>query len=197
MRKTRVLISIILGFILLLSISCERMSGGGIFASLGKDNSTRYVWKDSGGIIRITEEKPPKEAELIRTINDGDQTRTMMVETSTLSLPTPTAAPKSIPRDNPSSIPTLIPTTAPTIASDTTKPQVILLTTTWCIYCKKARDFFVKNNIPFTEYDTEKTAEGKRLFIKHNGRGVPLIIIDGQAISGFNEPHIRKLLTIS
>ena len=40
--------------------------------------------------------------------------------------------------------------------------KVIMYATDWCGYCKKARRYFRKNGISFTEYDIEKDAAAKK-----------------------------------
>lgn len=71
--------------------------------------------------------------------------------------------------------------------------KVILYSTTWCGYCTRARNFFRKNNIPFTEYDVEKSARGKRDYQKLNGRGVPIILVGKRRLNGFNKSSFLAL----
>jgi glutaredoxin len=65
-------------------------------------------------------------------------------------------------------------------------PNVELYTTSWCSYCKKARNYFNSRGIPFTEYDIEKDKSAarrkKRLDTR---RGVPFAVINGHRIHGF------------
>ena len=63
---------------------------------------------------------------------------------------------------------------------------VIMYSTSWCGYCKKAALHFRKNNIPFTEHDIEKSEQAARDYKKLNGRGVPIILIGDQRMNGFN-----------
>jgi mycoredoxin len=73
--------------------------------------------------------------------------------------------------------------------------EVTLYATAWCGYCKAAREFFAANNIPFKEYDIEKSQEGKKLYAALGGKGaVPLIEIRDSVLRGFNEQAIRKAL---
>lgn len=64
--------------------------------------------------------------------------------------------------------------------------EVIMYSTSWCGYCKKAALHFRKNNIPFTEHDIEKSEQAAREYKKLNGRGVPIILIGDQRMNGFN-----------
>lgn len=69
---------------------------------------------------------------------------------------------------------------------------VVMISTSWCGYCRRARQFFNANAIDFEEIDAEQsTSEGVRMAAR---RGVPLIVIGGSEIRGFNERRIRSLL---
>ena len=68
--------------------------------------------------------------------------------------------------------------------------QVVLYATTWCGYCKKARELMKKNGIPFIEYDIEKSSEGYAKYKELGGKGVPLMIVDGEVIRGYNPSAI-------
>jgi len=74
------------------------------------------------------------------------------------------------------------------------KAKVILYSTTWCGYCKKAKRWFLQNNIPFTEYDTEKSERGRRDYKKMNGRGVPIIKIGTKRLNGFSPNSLTQVL---
>lgn len=71
---------------------------------------------------------------------------------------------------------------------------VVLYATDWCGYCKKARELFVDNNIKYTEFDIEKSDEGRKQYDKLNGNGVPVININGNIVRGYNESKILRLL---
>jgi len=64
--------------------------------------------------------------------------------------------------------------------------RVVMYSTSWCGYCKQAAKHFRKNNIPFVEYDIEKSERGAKEYKKLNGRGVPIILIGDQRMNGFN-----------
>lgn len=63
--------------------------------------------------------------------------------------------------------------------------SVVMYSTSWCGYCRKAARHFRKNNIPFRERDIEKSAAAAREFKKLNGRGVPVILIGDRRMNGF------------
>ena len=72
--------------------------------------------------------------------------------------------------------------------------DVVMYSTAWCPYCRKARLFLRQANIPYTEYDVEKSARDYEEYQRISGRGVPVIVIGDQVIQGFNKPAIRKAL---
>ncbi|MDH5765556.1 MAG: glutaredoxin family protein [Gammaproteobacteria bacterium] len=73
-------------------------------------------------------------------------------------------------------------------------PEILMLSTQTCRYCKTARDFFNKHNLPFTEKDIETDEQARRVFDLMNGRGTPVLIINGQTIHGYDEDMIRSAL---
>ena len=66
-----------------------------------------------------------------------------------------------------------------------TKP-VIMYSTSWCGYCKRARQHFAQKNIPFREYDIEKSRKAAREYKNLKGRGVPVILIGKRRMNGFS-----------
>jgi len=74
-------------------------------------------------------------------------------------------------------------------------PKVELYTTSWCIYCKKARNFFQLRGISFTEYDIEKDKNAalrkSRLDTKN---GVPFAVVNGYRIHGYSEAAYEQAL---
>lgn len=71
--------------------------------------------------------------------------------------------------------------------------QVILYATDWCGYCKKARDLMNQHNISYHEYDIEKSSEGREQYDRLGGRGVPVLLINGEVIKGYNPARILEL----
>lgn len=71
--------------------------------------------------------------------------------------------------------------------------RVIMYSTAWCAYCKKARRFFKAKGIAFTEYDIEKSLTAKKAYDKLGGRGVPVILVGKSRMNGFSERGFMKL----
>jgi glutaredoxin len=75
--------------------------------------------------------------------------------------------------------------------------RVIMFSTDWCPPCKIAKQWFKEKNIPFTEYDIEKSPAALMLYRQYGGTGgVPLIIVNGRAMEGFSPTEIEASLAI-
>ncbi|MBA3581601.1 MAG: glutaredoxin family protein [Gammaproteobacteria bacterium] len=72
-------------------------------------------------------------------------------------------------------------------------PKVIMYSTSWCGVCKTAKHFFQKNNIAYSEYDIETSAVAAQEYQRLNGRGVPLILVGEQRMSGFSPSHFMAM----
>jgi len=91
---------------------------------------------------------------------------------------------------------------APT-ADNKSGHEVVMFTTQGCGYCARARKFMKARNIPFTEHDLEadrgaaaKLATlGKKAGLSSGDmQGVPILFIDGQAVLGWDESQVARLL---
>ena len=71
--------------------------------------------------------------------------------------------------------------------------SVIMYSTAWCGYCKKAREYFNANNIPFREFDIEKNKKANKKFKSYGGSGVPLILVGKSKMRGFSKNGFKKM----
>lgn len=71
--------------------------------------------------------------------------------------------------------------------------KVIMYSTEWCGYCKKARRYFQKKGIPFTEYDIEKDSRARRQYKKMGATAVPVILVGKQRMNGFSVKGFEKI----
>lgn len=83
--------------------------------------------------------------------------------------------------------------TVSTGAKNKNSGRVIMYSTSWCGYCKKARRHFKKNGIAFQEYDIETSSSAHRRFKELGGNGVPLIVIGDKTMSGFSADRFDSL----
>lgn len=73
-------------------------------------------------------------------------------------------------------------------------PEVVMYATAWCPYCAKARDYFARSGIAYTEHDVEKSASAKAAFKRLGGRAVPLIVVGRERLNGFSEQGFEDML---
>ena len=75
---------------------------------------------------------------------------------------------------------------------------VEIYTTPWCAYCKMAKDYFKKNNIVYAEYDVASDAvKRQEMLDKTHQMGVPVIVINGKIVIGFDRGKINQLLGLN
>lgn len=73
--------------------------------------------------------------------------------------------------------------------------NVKIYTTPTCGYCHQAKRFFADRGVKYTEYDVSRNQEAASEMMSLTGQmGVPVIVIDGQVVVGFNRPRIEQLL---
>lgn len=74
------------------------------------------------------------------------------------------------------------------------KSPVIMYSTRWCPYCKKAREYFKRHQFSYVEYDIEASATNLENFRALNGNGVPLILVGDRRMQGFTPQSFEALL---
>lgn len=76
-----------------------------------------------------------------------------------------------------------------------TAQDIVLYSTAWCPYCRKARVFLQRANMPFIEYDIEKSAYAYQQYERLSGRGVPVIRIGSRTVQGYDTQAMREAIT--
>jgi glutaredoxin len=125
-----------------------------------------YSWVDKNGVKHFSD-SPPK-------ISDGIQNlKSMNVRSETDSAGQPVQN-----------------------ASETNTSQgVVIYTTSWCGYCKKAKAWMNTHGISYDEYDIEESTNNRLMYQKAGGKGgVPLIVVGGKTLAGWDESVMRKML---
>jgi len=74
------------------------------------------------------------------------------------------------------------------------KTPVIMYSTQWCPYCRKAHAYFKRHKISYIEYDIEASAQNLAKFRDLNGNGVPLILVGDKRMQGFSPKSFEDLL---
>ena len=72
--------------------------------------------------------------------------------------------------------------------------SVVMYSTSWCGVCKNARSYMQSNNIRFKELDIEKNITAHGEYKKLGGKGVPLIMVGSQKMSGFSSSRLESML---
>ena len=84
-------------------------------------------------------------------------------------------------------------TASPDSTGNVSAKSVVMYSTSWCGFCKQAKSHFRSNNIPFKEYDIEKSPGAAKKFKQLNGRGVPVILIGDQRMNGFDAATFDRI----
>ena len=71
--------------------------------------------------------------------------------------------------------------------------RVVMYSTTWCGACKRAKNYFNNNNIPYQEFDVEKSEKGKQDFAALKGRGVPIVLVGNKRMNGFSPARFKAI----
>lgn len=72
--------------------------------------------------------------------------------------------------------------------------EVIMYATSWCGYCKKARVMLNMQGVKYKEFDIEKSTQAKQEMNSLGGRGVPVFLIQGEVVKGFNQQRVLELV---
>lgn len=74
---------------------------------------------------------------------------------------------------------------------------VTIYSTPVCHFCHMAKDFFVENNIAFTEHDVASDLDKRAEMVDMTGQmGVPVIRIGDDVVIGFDEGKVKELLGV-
>ncbi len=144
-----------------------------------------YQWVDEYGVITFKDSPPPasKKHKKVKVYDDSD------------FAPAPPFQPAPVTRSGknvsePSSQPSP-PRKEPFTGT------VEMYVTDWCGYCKKAQSYMKSKGIPYVAYDIEKDSAANKRHKDLGGRGVPLIIIGSNKMSGFSPETLEYYLNNS
>lgn len=75
------------------------------------------------------------------------------------------------------------------------KARVKVYTTSWCVYCRMAKEYFRGKGVDFEEINVEENREAATALVERTGQaGVPVIEIGQQTILGFDRERIDLAL---
>ena len=73
--------------------------------------------------------------------------------------------------------------------------DVKLYSSPTCGYCHMARKFLSERGVRFTEYDVSVDRTAAEEIVRMTGQtGVPVIVVDGQFVVGFDRPRLEQLI---
>lgn len=79
--------------------------------------------------------------------------------------------------------------------AEKTDKKVVIYSTPTCPICKRAKQYFTQQGIPYQEIDVAADREAAREMIDKSGQmGVPVIIVDDELMVGFNQTKFDELL---
>jgi len=74
--------------------------------------------------------------------------------------------------------------------------KVVVYSTPTCPYCKRAKDYLSRKEIPYVDYNVAQDREKAKEMIQKSGQmSVPVITIDNEVVVGFNQTLLDKLLS--
>lgn len=130
-----------------------------------------YTWVDKDGTVHYSAERPPAD-------QPTGKVRSIDVEPSDAEPPADAGEAGTTPPQGTGA--------AKAQAKPKKTPTVVLYTTNWCPYCKKAREYFSSRGIPFTEHDIEGEAGAMERKLGLDGdKRVPTAVIGGKVVRGY------------
>jgi glutaredoxin 3 len=74
--------------------------------------------------------------------------------------------------------------------------EVLVYTTPTCGYCHQVKQYLSQRGVSHREVDVAADHQAASEMVRLSGqRGVPVVVIDGQVVVGFNRPRIDELLS--
>jgi len=74
--------------------------------------------------------------------------------------------------------------------------ETIVYTTPTCPYCRYVKDFLTREKVSFVEKNVATDRQAANDMVNRTGQtGVPVTVIAGEAIVGFNQPALRNAVT--
>ena len=73
--------------------------------------------------------------------------------------------------------------------------DIKIYTTPTCGYCHQAKRYLDERGVHYTEYDVSRDRRAAEEMVSQTGQmGVPVIVVDGEVIVGFNRQRLEQLL---
>lgn len=73
--------------------------------------------------------------------------------------------------------------------------KIIVFTTPSCAWCTRVKDYLRRKRLPFREVDISRDPKAAEDMVRKTGQqGVPVTLINGRPVVGFNQARIEQLL---
>jgi glutaredoxin-like YruB-family protein len=74
--------------------------------------------------------------------------------------------------------------------------KVIVYSAPWCPWCQKTKEFLKEHNIEFEEKDVQDHNNAHEAMDVSGQAGIPVTVIDGQVVIGFDIAKLKELLKL-
>lgn len=75
--------------------------------------------------------------------------------------------------------------------------DIKIYSTPWCHFCQLTKEFLTAKGVPFTNYDVSTDEAKRNEMIEMTGQmGVPVIVIDGDIMIGFDKTKLAAKVGI-
>lgn len=72
--------------------------------------------------------------------------------------------------------------------------EVVVYSSNTCPYCVTAKEYLQEKGVSYTEKNIQEDSEARKELMDKGHMGVPVIVIDGVDIVGFDKAKIDELL---
>jgi glutaredoxin len=73
-------------------------------------------------------------------------------------------------------------------------PRIVLYSATWCGACRKAKRHLDARGVDYELRDVDDPRYAEELVQKTGERGIPVLVVDGRVVSGFNAARYDELI---
>jgi glutaredoxin 3 len=72
---------------------------------------------------------------------------------------------------------------------------IAVYSTPTCPYCHQVKQYLQDKGVSFTDYNVATDMDARNTMVQKSGQlGVPVIVIDGEVVVGFNRSKLDELL---
>ncbi len=72
--------------------------------------------------------------------------------------------------------------------------EVVVYTSNTCPHCTSAKNFLKEKDVEYVEKNVSTDLEARNELMDMGFMGVPIILVDGETVEGFNKGKLEKLL---